>query len=274
MDTSFRLPSADEHDIAWDDALAAVLGYARAQRDLRIKWTPSHPEGVTVKVRAYAYRVYDCVLPSEDEEFAWLDVLVVDGINGKMDQSAITALKDAADRAWPHVRTAMERADGRAFWELPEPEVGRTPPPGSTGNALDQAWRECMATDGVGVALTHKLLHHKRPLLFPLIDGLTAPKLKPHRDGVVGLWGVVHRELQANADQFSALEKAFADLMTGKDDVALTRLRLHDILLWLKAAGKWNHALSRGRETAEWSRWHGPGAAAHLDCGLDADTDG
>ena len=33
----------------------------------------------------------------------------------EMDQKAITALKQAADRAWPHVRRAIERADGRAF---------------------------------------------------------------------------------------------------------------------------------------------------------------
>lgn len=257
VNTSFRLPSAGEQEIAWSDALAAVLGYARAQRDLRIRWTPSHPDGITIKVRAYAYRVYDCVPPSEDDEFAWLDVLVVDGINGKMDQKAITALKDAADRAWPHVRTAIRRAEGRAFWELPEDEVRRTARPGTAGKALDNAWRECIATGGIGVALTHKLLHHKRPALIPLIDGLTAPKLEPHKDTTVGLWGVVHRELQANADQFEALERAFADLVNGVDDVPLTRLRLHDILLWLTAARKWDHAVANGKATSEWARWHG-----------------
>ena len=259
---TFELPSVDEQAIPWSEALAAVLGYARAQRDLRIKWTPSYPDGVTIKVRAYAYRVYDCVPPSEDDEFAWLDVLLVDGINGKMDHAAITALKDAADRAWPHVRTAIERADGRAFWELPEVEVGRRPPAGTTGEALEHAWRECMQTDDVGVALTHKLLHHKRPDLFPLIDGLTAPRLEPHTDGDVRLWGVVHRQLRANAAEFAALERTFAELMNeAEGDVRLTRLRLHDILLWLRAARKWNHAVGHGQATAEWARWQ-EGAAS------------
>jgi hypothetical protein len=254
----FHLPSAAPQPISWSDALAAVLGYARAQRDLRIAWTPSHPDGVTIKVRAYAYQVYDCVPPSEDDEFAWVDVFVVDGINGKMDQKAITALKEAADRAWPHVRTAIERADGRAFWHLPEEEVGRTPPPGTTGAALNDAWRECWATDGVKTALTHKLLHHKRPDLFPLIDNLTAPYITAHQDEQVLLWGVVHRELTANVEQFDALERAFADLVNGKGDVPLTRLRLHDILLWLKASKRWPHAVDRGRATAEWNRWLEP----------------
>ena len=152
MASGLQLPSVGLEPIPWSEALAAVLGYARAQRDLHITWTPSHPDGVTIKVRAYAYRVYDCVPPSDDDEFAWLDVLVVDGINGKMDQAAVTALKDAADRAWPHVRTAIERADGRAFWDLPEEEVGRTPPPGTTGRALSDAWQECWSTDGTSPA--------------------------------------------------------------------------------------------------------------------------
>lgn len=255
MDLAFRMPSAGPEEIGWSEGLAAVLGYARAQRDLRIKWTPTYPDGVTIKVRAYAYRVYDCVPPSEDDKFAWLDVLVVDGINGKMDQTAITALRDAADRAWPHVRTAIERADGRAFWDLPEEEAGRTPPPGTTGEALSAAWQECWATGGIKTALTHKLLHHKRPELFPLIDNVTAPLLRAHADEDVSLWGIVHRELTANEAEFAALERTFAELVNGDEDVPLTRLRLHDVLLWLKASDKWAHAVGQGKTTAEWDRW-------------------
>ncbi|MGY1827030.1 DUF6308 family protein [Blastococcus sp. SYSU DS0541] len=261
MEMSFRLSSVAAEPIEWREALAAVLGYARAQRDLRIAWTPSHPEGITVSVRAYAYRVYDCVPPSDDDEFAWLDVLVVDGINGKMDQNAITALRHAADRAWPHVRTAIQRAGGRSFWDLDEVEVGRTPPPGTTGAALTDAWRECAATTGIKTALTHKLLHHKRPELFPLIDNVTAPRLREHTDDDVSLWGVVHRELTANREQFDALERAFARLADGAEDVALTRLRLHDILLWLQASGNWGHAVTAGKATPEWARWQDGSAA-------------
>ena len=255
MTSPFQLPSAAPEDIPWAEALAALLGYVRAERDLRIAWTPSHPDGVTIKVRSYAYRVYDCVLPADDDEFAWLDVLVVDGINGKMDQAAITALKDAADRAWPHVRRATERAAGRAFWELPEEEVGVAPPPDTTGEALSDAWRECFATSGIKTALTHKLLHHKRPALFPLIDNVTAPLLRAHTDDAVSLWGVIHRELNANGAAFDALEAAFVLLVDGDDDVPLTRLRLHDVLLWLKASKRWEHAVRHGEATAEWARW-------------------
>jgi hypothetical protein len=161
----FVLPSVAPEPIRWDDALAAVLGYTRATRPLKIR-TPSHPDGHVVQVPKFSYSVYDCVPASDDEEFAWLDVLVVDGLNGKLSQESILALKDAGGRAWPHVAEATARADGRAFWDLPVEEVIEPPPAGSTGEALFKAWEECFHTDHVKVALTHKLLHHKRPRLF------------------------------------------------------------------------------------------------------------
>lgn len=252
----FRLPSISADEIPCDEALAAVLGYARATRDLVIRRTPTYQDGMTVSVPAYAYAVYDCVLPSDDDGFAWLDALVVDGLNGKMDQKAITALKHAADRAWPHVRDAVARAGGRAFWELPAEDAARVPPAGSAGEAMANAWQECFATGGIKTALTHKLLHHKRPDLFPSSTIRRLPLLTQHTDEeAVGPWAIIHRELQANEESFIFLEQEFARLVNGKADVPLARLRLHDILLWLTAAKKWDHAVSRGRETEEWKRW-------------------
>jgi hypothetical protein len=109
----FDLPSVSDRPIEWEAALCAVLGYARGTRPLFVK-TPTYPEGKSIDVRAFAYSVYDCVPASEDEAFAWLDILVIDGLNGRLTQEKITALKDAAERAWPHVREATERADACA----------------------------------------------------------------------------------------------------------------------------------------------------------------
>ena len=251
----FHLPSVGRH-IPWDDALAAVLGYARATRPLALDAKGSLPAAV-VDVPAFAFRAYDCVPPSAEAGFTWLDVLVVDSLNGKLRHPTITALKDAADRAWEHVAEAVRLADGRPFWGLPSEEAGRYPTPGSTGAALNRAWEELMRTDGVAVALTHKLLHHKKPDLFPLLDGKTKPLLHKHMDETAGMWAVVHRELNANDDQFTALEKTVASLLDREDDVELHRLRLHDILLWLTATKKWDFALSSGHATPEWSRFTG-----------------
>ena len=212
----FVLPSVSDEPILWDDALAAVLGYTRATRPLKIR-TPSYPDGHLVDVRMFSYSVYDCVPASDDAEFAWLDVLVVDGLNGQLSQESIVALKDAGRRAWPFVEEATARAGGRAFWELPIEEVIEPPPVGSTGEMLSAAWAECFYTGEVGVALTHKMLHHKRPRLFPLIDRQTLPRLKARVHPGEGLyWAVIHRELTANAQQFQALRTAWLPCWIGR----------------------------------------------------------
>ena len=249
---AFVLPSVSSAPIPWDDALATVLGYARAKRPLKIR-TPSHPDGHTVQVRAYSYSVYDCVPASEDDEFAWLDVLVVDGLNGQLSQRSIVALKNAGDRAWEHVREADTRAAGRAFWDLPIEEVIEPPLPGSAGQSLFRAWEQCFHTEHVEVALTHKLLHHKRPRLFPLIDRQTRPRLIAQVGTQAGrIWAVIHRELNRNAEQFGALEAALAQVLVEKDDVLLERLRLHDILLWLDVTRRRQDAAAAGLRTDEW----------------------
>ena len=69
------------------------------------------------------------------------------------------------------------------------------------------------------------------------------------------MWGVIHRELAANSDQFSALEAAFGWLLDGAGDVPLQRLRLHDVLLRLVATGNWDGTVAQGRRSAEWQRW-------------------
>ena len=252
---AFVLSSVSSEPIPWDDALATVLGYARARRPLKIR-TPSHPDGHVVDVPAFSYSVYDCVPASDDDEFAWLDVLVVDGLNGKLSQRSIVALKDAGRRAWEKVRAADRRAAGRAFWELLIEEVIHPEPPGSTGEALAAAWAECFHTDGVGIALTHKLLHHKRPRLFPLIDQQTAPRLEARVPRGAGrFWAVIHRELTANAEQFSLLEDELARHLNQDDDVRLERLRLHDILLWTDKTEQREWAAAQGRATDEWQAY-------------------
>ena len=77
-------------------------------------------------------------------------------------------------------------------------------------------------------AITHKLLHHKRPELFPMLDSLTSPHL-----GAQHAWATIHRDLTRNCREFAELEEWFADLAAAvTDSASLTRLRIHDILLW------------------------------------------
>jgi hypothetical protein len=55
-------------------------------------------------------------------------------------------------------------------------EVANKPPtPDSPGWHLWRCWTLLMGVTGIDVARAHKILHHKRPKLFPLIDNQTLP---------------------------------------------------------------------------------------------------
>ena len=48
----------------------------------------------------------------------------------------------------------------------------------------------------------------------------------------------IHDDLTATADAWRLLESAVATLLDSRDLPSLTRLRLHDILLWTRATGR------------------------------------
>jgi hypothetical protein len=81
----------------------------------------------------------------------------------------------------------------------------------------------------------------------PLTDGVTWRQLYGHlREGDSGPEAAVHRELTANAGAFTTLETATATLLGHP----LTRLRLHDVLLWLAGSLRMTHAVALGRALA------------------------
>jgi hypothetical protein len=96
---------------------------------------------------------------------------------------------------------------------------------------------------GVPAGYVPAALHHRWPELVPVVSRSTRRQLWPHlREGDSGVEAVVHRELRAAAGAFGALEAAAAG-----SGVALNRLRLHDVLLWLSAGLRLTHAVALGR---------------------------
>ena len=61
---------------------------------------------------------------------------------------------------------------------------------------------------------------------------------------------VLHRELRANTAAFAALEDDVAQAL----GAPITRLRLHDVLLWLTATLRLPAAVALGTATEEWRR--------------------
>lgn len=242
QDVLFGLPSTGPDPIGFDTALAALLGYARGRRPLRFR-SLALPRGQWVLLPAFGWSRFDLrpVDPPSD-----LDVLVGEGLHGRLDRTGWHDVHDALGRVRPLGVAAVDRAGGRSFWELPADELSVLGEPGTVGAFL----REIGRGSGSHPAHVAAALHHRNPALLPLLTRTTRRALLPHvEEGDSGVEAVVWRELTANAVAFAALEDAAAELL----GVRATRLRLHDVLLWLTTTLRLAHAVELGRATQEWA---------------------
>ncbi|MCW0214853.1 MAG: hypothetical protein OJJ54_15960 [Pseudonocardia sp.] len=237
-----HLPSAGPGPITADTALAALLGYARGRRPMRFR-SPDFPRGRWVELPAFGWSRFDTQPPGPPGD---PDVLVGEMLHGRLDREEWEDARKALERARPIADAAEERAAGRAFWELSDDELSVLGEPGTVGAAL----REITRTAGTNPAHVWAVLHHRRPALVPHVTPSTRRALLPHvEEGDSGVQAVIHRELRANSGAFAAFERTVADVL---GDARPTRLRLHDILLWLSTTLRLTHAVGLGRETAEW----------------------
>ena len=235
------LPSAGPDPIPFDTARAAVLGYALGRRPLRFR-SPSHPDGKWVQIRAFGYERFDCH-PGTDLSLGEVDILIAEGLHGRLDPENWAVLRDTFHQVRPLADAVKDRAAGRAFWELPDDEFSLLTEPGTVGALLREV-REQPHAKYVAAAL-----HHRHPNLVPLTTSTTWRQLIAHRqEADSGVEAVVHRELTTNEAAFDALEQAVNSALDGSP---LTRLRLHDILLWLSGSLRLTHAVQLGRATAE-----------------------
>ncbi len=243
------LPSTGPDPIPWDTALAAVLGYARGRRALWFR-SPGHPEGRWVPVPAFGYERFDCRRPvagplGDD------DVLVAEGLHGRLDPAGWAAVRSTLDEVGPLADLVAAGAAGRPFWELPPGELSVLEEPGTAGAGLRAIGRQGSGRHGEHLSAA---LHHRRPDLVPLLSRTTHRQLLPHvEEGDSGVEAVVHRELLTNAEAFGALETAASGLLASTGGVPLTRLRLHDVLVWLGGSLRLAHAVALGRQTPEWA---------------------
>ena len=227
------LPSAGPEPISHDTAVAAVLGYARGRRPLRFR-SPSYPDGKWAQVPAFGYERFDA-MPATDLPLGEVDILTAESLHGRLRPPEWEALRDTFHAVGPLADALTERAAGRAFQDLDDDEFSVLFEPGTVGAMLRQLQEHAEPHYVVAA------LHHRRRDLVPLISGTTWRQLIPYRqEGDSGVEAVIHRELRANTDAFDALEKATAELQ-------LTRLRLHDILVWLSGSLRLTHAVMLGR---------------------------
>jgi hypothetical protein len=238
-DAALVLPSAGPDPIPFDTARAAVLGYAQGRRPLHFR-APNARTGRWVEIPAFGYERFDC-RPRSDGPLGERDILTAEGLHGRLDPGAWSAMKSVLGDIGPLADAATERAAGRALQDLPDDEFSVLAEPGTVGATLRHIWQVCSDTPAVSPKHVTAALHHRRPDLFPLLVRATRWQLLPHvREGDSGPEAVIHRELRDNAEAFAALESAVSPL-------GLTALRLHDILLWLSASLRLTHAVELGR---------------------------
>lgn len=217
-------------------ARSVILGYAFGEREQAWTSPSGQPVGEMpnsdLRRANWAYRSYDCV-PSSPGPITAMDVLVVNGLNGQVGSEQTLAIMAVA----PLIDEALSAAPtDLAFWDLPYAELGELPPsPESAAWPLWRAWWLLMGVEGSAIAVTHKLLHHKRPRLFPLLDNKTADLLLPTNDEGATLWQQIHSDLTTTSAEWEDLERWFAQHAAERGGVALARTRLHDILLWCDA---------------------------------------
>jgi hypothetical protein len=216
------------------EALDAVREYAFGT--VTIDPDPQFPGAFAPHtVPRYAYRTYDCIPASDGPGFSDLDLLVTAGLNARIDMTTFVRLRSFADRAADHLDAAHHLQPD--FVRLHRDEVGDDPPEGSAGWHLFEAWRQGMATPGLRVARVHKMLHHKRPRLVPLLDNKTRKPIRAAADAMAcGSWQLIYDEIHAHAEDFQNLADGFDKLAADVDGVSLSWLRLYDILVWMKVA--------------------------------------
>lgn len=182
------------------DARLALAGYAFGTREIQPSRAPALRDAFERELAPrWGYLTYDCVRPSAGDDFSDQDILVAAGLNGRLDVAAFGALQLATRRAAPALADAAQA--GTDFADLTSGELADSPAEGTIGWSLTEAWRQMMATPDVGVALTHKVLHHKQPALFPLLDTRTAAVLSAHPEGR-NAWQQIHAEIRRSREAF------------------------------------------------------------------------
>lgn len=243
-DAQLVLPSAGPDPLPLDTALAAVVGYARGRRPLHFR-APNARTGRWVEIPAFGYERFDRRAGSASP-LGEPDILTAEGLHGRLDPDAWTAMKAVLRDVAPLADAVHERADGRPFPELPDDEFSVLAEPGTVGAGLRRIRELCDEAPGVSTKHVLAALHHRRPSLFPLLVRATRWQLLPHvREGDSGVEAVVHREIRANRTAFGVLQERSAALLGG--DTPLTLLRLHDVLLWLGATLRLSTAVALGQ---------------------------
>lgn len=192
--------------------------------------SPLGPPPKATSRSRWVYRSFDCVPASRDPGLSIEDIVITAAINSQIGSRAILGMMAIGD----DIRDVLFAIPlTLTFWDLLPEDVGsEPPPPAAVAWNVWRAWELLMGLPSVGLAVAHKTLHHKRPWLFPMLDNKTSKAMGGEKSN---LWSTIHRDLLEHVTEFEYLETWFADLASHENGRRLTRLRIHDILIWAHA---------------------------------------
>jgi hypothetical protein len=226
-----------------DRAKQVIAGYCFDEVDLA--WDPPHERygevPPTSRRRRWGYATYEGTRsPGDrlalDDLLAPVSLNVVRGFGVEM-LSRLLVVGPMVSEVVANV------SEGFAFWHLNPQEVSprSTPIEGSDAWLLHRAWFLMNCVPSVGPTISHKILHHRWPDLFPVVDKRTRSVL-----GRNDYWGRILDDLRRKEKEWAALEDWFRALPLRNNEPTLTRLRLHDILLWCRVVDQEEEAARAG----------------------------
>lgn len=232
-----------------DEAKEVIAGYAFGTTGVDRTWESKRVEGLAGQGeegsrnrRCFSYKSYDCV-PASKGGLTYQDVLLTAGLESKINSERAGQVM-SAEPVVSHCLETLKLENVPPFWALEEAEVTDWPQVGERAYWIWIAWEALVSLKGIKVAIVHKVLHHKDPLHFPLVDNVTVKAYGKNA------WLGIHSEVRNQEKEFVALERWFEDLAHKHGGVTLNRLRLHDILLWADLSGSTTRAGMSNRELA------------------------
>lgn len=227
-------------------ALTVLRGYCLGSE--QANWVKP-AEGVgedldPLSLGAFAFVTYDEIPAAASPTIEPIDVLVADGLNAKMLARDIAGVLAVAQDLGREIAKLDNL--GVEFWTLSSEQISTAPnDEADPAWPLWRAWTILMGVPGIEVARAHKILHHKRPSVFPLIDNQTLKRLGRTA------WRTVHGDLTATPAPWEWLERSMSDALSDSRAAAPTRLRLHDILLWTGVTGRRAAAMEIGHSLVD-----------------------
>ncbi len=216
--------------LSMDAAQACIGQYCGAPAD---RWEPDPGRVVDIdpdllRFNAHAYRSFDCVAGTPGRTLEVLDVLVAAGIGTGLDAGMVDALLSVL----PHVNAALDGVPDPSptFWAMDREALFGDGGLWAFEGALWTAWALLMNLQGITIATTHAVLHHKLPTLVPVLDRRTVKHFSRRSEA----WKETHADLQRDVDTWDEIEAWHHDTLVPRlpqGAVPLNRLRMHAIIL-------------------------------------------